>query len=169
MVKYVFKEDFLAIKNAAGADPQKVGEALAAVAKKNGGELRPDAVVEAAQSRRSPLHRHFEWDDAVCGILHRREQARELIRVIRVVEGRQAPRRAFLSVSTSAGTAYHPLAAVLSSVDLQMRVLDQAMRDVEALEKRYKDIEEICAGVRDIREQLRDRRARLEAGAAARQ
>ena len=49
------------------------------------GRLTPDQVVEAARNPRSPLHGRFEWDDSAAAAKWRIEQARELIRTIKVV------------------------------------------------------------------------------------
>ena len=66
MIQYVFREDSpLPIKGAKDADAQVIGEALEEIRLKAGGELTPGAVVEAARTKRSALHKHFEWNDAV--------------------------------------------------------------------------------------------------------
>ncbi len=157
MIRYVFKDDVVAIKNLTKADPQKVGESLAAISAAHGDRLKPADVVEAAQNRRSPLHKHFEWDDTKAAISHRRNQARELIRVIRVIKNNEEPQRAFLSVSDKGGTTYRPLEAVLSSADLQLRVTQQALRDLKAFENRYSELEDICDLVSVARERLQSR------------
>jgi len=48
------------------------------------GELSVDDVINRAAPEDSPLHSFFEWDDAVCGVEHRRNQARQLIRRIKI-------------------------------------------------------------------------------------
>jgi hypothetical protein len=48
------------------------------------GRVTPEAVLEAAADPASPLHDHFEWDDAAAAQQHRLEQARSLIRSVRV-------------------------------------------------------------------------------------
>lgn len=48
------------------------------------GELTPERVVEHAQRQDSPLHEFFEWDDALAAQAHRLQQARSLIRSVRV-------------------------------------------------------------------------------------
>jgi hypothetical protein len=48
------------------------------------GELTPERVVELARSRSSPLHEMFEWDDEVAAHAHRLQQARAIIRSVRV-------------------------------------------------------------------------------------
>lgn len=49
------------------------------------GALTPQAVVDAARCRSHPLHSCFEWDDKIAGEKYRLEQARALIRSVRVV------------------------------------------------------------------------------------
>ncbi len=48
------------------------------------GRLTPAQVVETAESKDSPLHAFFEWDDAKAGAAYRIEQARELIRRVKI-------------------------------------------------------------------------------------
>jgi hypothetical protein len=48
------------------------------------GRLTPEAVVTAAKDPKSPLHGHFQWDDATAATEHRLNQARALIRSVRV-------------------------------------------------------------------------------------
>lgn len=57
---------------------------LTRLAKANDGRLTPDNVVEAAQDEASPLHQCFEWDDDAAAHMFRVEQARRLIRGVRV-------------------------------------------------------------------------------------
>lgn len=48
------------------------------------GCITPEAVVKAAENPNSPLHGLFEWDDAIAGHKYRVEQAREVIRSIKL-------------------------------------------------------------------------------------
>ncbi len=48
------------------------------------GTLRVDDVIDEARDPDSPLHTEFDWDDSVAAEKWRREQARELIRTVRV-------------------------------------------------------------------------------------
>ena len=59
-------------------------EALKAIAARDGGLLRPAAVVEAARDESSPLHGAFCWDDTKAAELYRLDQAQRLIRSFRV-------------------------------------------------------------------------------------
>ena len=49
-----------------------------------GGKLTPAQVVEAAKDEASPIHECFTWDDSVAAAAYRIEQARELIRRVRI-------------------------------------------------------------------------------------
>jgi len=69
-----------AVDNA--APNEVVRAALADIAKK--GRLTPDGVLEAARDPAHPLHGHFDWDNESAGHSWRIEQARKLIRSVRV-------------------------------------------------------------------------------------
>jgi hypothetical protein len=173
MIKYIFKEDEVpAFKNRDKANPQAVGEALAQITEKSKGHLTPKAVVGAARDAGSILHQHFEWDNSVAAEKYRLDQARSLIRAIHVADIMvdDKPARAFLSIADKGGTTYRTVDEVLSSQDLQQRVLEQAHRDLIAFETRYRSLEEVCKFVRQAREKLEKRivkkgRGRPEANA----
>lgn len=61
-----------------------VKQALQALADRNDGLLTPDAVVAAARPRDSALHSFFTWDNKVAADAHRLNEARTLIRSVRV-------------------------------------------------------------------------------------
>jgi hypothetical protein len=167
MISYVFKDGPVTIKNAAKADPQKVGAALAQIAEQQRGRLTPPAVIEAARNNRHPLHRFFEWDDAVAAESYRLDQARTLIRCVKIVSDDHAePAPAFLSISDKGGTSYRTLQDVMDSADLQNHVLVAAERDLAAFEKRYRSLSDICDIIRDAREKIAARRANHESRAS---
>ena len=49
------------------------------------GQLTPGAVVEAGTPANAPLHTEFDWDDAHAAHEHRLDQARRLIRSVKIV------------------------------------------------------------------------------------
>lgn len=57
---------------------------LADIADKHSGVLEPETVVAVATPVKHPLHRYFEWDDCVAGHEHRLNQARALIRTVKI-------------------------------------------------------------------------------------
>ena len=52
------------------------------------GALTPDAVVAAAEEEDHPLHSSFTWDDDIAAHAHRINQARKLIRRVRIIAPR---------------------------------------------------------------------------------
>lgn len=68
--------------NALQAEVQKE---LRRITEDHHGILTPEQVVEEASDPANPLHEEFEWDDAAAAVQHRLDQARALIRSMRVV------------------------------------------------------------------------------------
>jgi hypothetical protein len=153
MIRYVFREP-LALKNADKASPQKIGEALADIAEAHSGRLTPGDVVEAARNKRSPLNPHFEWNDAAAAEQYRLDQARSLIRVVRVEDDTDEPKRAYISIGDADGVSYRSLGEVQASTQLQLIVLKQAGRDLSAWRKRYRELADLCESVRVVEEQV---------------
>lgn len=169
MIRYMFREDEpIRLKAAARADPQVIGECLAKIADEKGGELTPKAVLDTARSREHPLHPHFEWNDTLAAESYRLDQARNLIRIVRVQDDTadEGTSPAYISINDGDGRAYRALDTVKQSVDLQLALMKQARRDLEAWERRYRSLTDICKAVRDVREQI-ERRIKSENRAAA--
>ena len=57
---------------------------LESLARKNGGILKVDDVIETAKDESCVLHSHFEWDDTEAAKSFRKEQARTLIQRCRI-------------------------------------------------------------------------------------
>lgn len=97
------------------------------IAKKNGGILQVDAVLDEAKDESSPLHGHFEWDDSVAAEAHRRYQARVLIQrcKITVVESEPTTIRAFVSLQSDreAGGGYRMTTKVMDDAALREELL----------------------------------------------
>jgi folylpolyglutamate synthase/dihydropteroate synthase len=168
-IRYVFREDlqFLPIKNAKGAKAQVLGEALAKIAADNAGRLKPKNVVEAARDPKHVMHRHFEWDDRKAADAHRLDQARAIIRVVEEVKP-SAPSgsiRSFVSVNDH-GRSYRTIGDVERSSELQMQVLAQAEKDLDAFQKRYRGLSDVLEHVAEARRKVKDRIAKTEAATA---
>lgn len=65
-------------------ETEELQAALREIAAANAGRLTPETVVDIARSEASPLHRYFEWDTAKAAEAYRLDQARTLIRSVRV-------------------------------------------------------------------------------------
>jgi hypothetical protein len=163
-IRYRFKDKPICIKNAAKADPQKIGEALTAIKQKTK-RFNSKAVLSAARDRSSYLHQFFEWKDSVAAEKYRQDQARELVVCIDVVEmkGKREVSRlpAFISLIERDGRRYHTVSEVMDSVDLQALALKQAENDLAAYEKRLAQFADICSAIRAARELVASRRKKM--------
>lgn len=68
-----------------GVDPDDAGKELERIRTKNEGKLTARNVVSEARAAKSPLHPVFEWDNKKAGTEYRLNQARTLIRAVRVI------------------------------------------------------------------------------------
>jgi hypothetical protein len=126
---------------------------LTAISDQHGG-LTPALVVSEARDPEHPLHARFEWDNELAGEEWRREQARDLIRSVRVVwrEATETEQersvRAFHSVKTPDGHVYRPVEEVTQD-PFQLKILMKDMeREWRQLQRRYADFEQFTAMVR---------------------
>ena len=164
MIRYVFKDDPLRIKASGEADPQRIGETLANIQAAHSGRLSPEDVVQEAADPDNPLHPHFEWDDAAAAHKYRLDQAREIIRITHVDTGEGNSERAFHSIKdpSGGGFAYRSSDEVKSSTQLQLALLQQAERDLEAFERRYRELSDVCDAVRVARQKVAQKRRQTE-------
>jgi hypothetical protein len=92
---------------------------LEKMARRNGGVLMIDDVIEEAKDESSILHSHFEWDDTEAAKNYRRDQARTLIQRCRITILAEDPVhvRAFISLPSdrSSGGGYRLVADVMTS------------------------------------------------------
>ena len=113
------------------------------------GIITPEAVVERARPKRSPLHSLFEWNDKKAAAAHRITQARYLIRSVKVVfldnssDPRTRETRAFVNIERTPTHAYNGVVEVLSNAEHRDRLLTQAWRDLEAWRRKYQNLHEL--------------------------
>lgn len=118
------------------------------------GKLTPEIVVNVARRPEHPLHSHFDWDDDTAAESWRREQARQLIRSVRITYKPATDRsdaltvRAFHSVRSEDGYAYRPTDEVLADPFTTKILLADMRRDWEALKRRYERFAEFAEMVR---------------------
>jgi hypothetical protein len=163
MTKFAFRDEPVFLHNGKHADPQIIGNALEKIAEANGGLLTPKAVVTAAAKTRHPLNKHFEWRDEIAGPLYRLDQARNLIRVIRIVSDEQPTVKhyAFINIRSEGGRGYVSPQRIIDSSTLQARALEMAERELAAIERRYKELVDLCEAISEWRGRLSDRRQAL--------
>ena len=110
---------------------------LTQMAKRNGGILKVDDVLEEAKNVNSVLHQHFEWDDSEAAEHYRRQQARALIQRCRIqlVETEPVKIRAFVSLPTDReqGGGYRLTTEVMGDEYLK----DEMLRDIRMTIQRW--------------------------------
>jgi len=125
---------------------------LEIIRQKTGGFLRPMDVVDHARSKRSALHRFFEWDDSNAAEQYRLAQARAIIRVVvQVSEQTSEKVRAFVSLQSDRNKSggYRAFAEVVEDEALMLSLVDQAKRELAVPERKFNHLRDIAelAGV----------------------
>src|SRR6185437_1323639 len=123
-------------------DAAKIGPALQTLSEE--GAVTPRDVVDAARSSNSPLHDYFEWNDKKAADLFRVEQARNMLRSIRVryiEDGAPKEARAFQVVS---GTGwkdeprqYRSFEVLYGDSAFAANMMDNAIADLATFKRRY--------------------------------
>jgi hypothetical protein len=117
-------------------------------------KLSAPVVVDAAREPSHPLHSRFEWDDTIAGHQYRLQQARELIRSVRIVykeadeTGPEQSVRAYVSLANESEQSYEPVNAVAQNPLQRQMALNAMQREWKALYRRYQEFEEFAAMVR---------------------
>ena len=92
---------------------------LTDMARRNGGVLKVDDVLNEARREDSILHKHFEWDNTKAAESYRKEQARALIQRCKITLVNTEPMsvRAFVSLPTDrdSGGGYRLTSDVVSN------------------------------------------------------
>lgn len=117
--------------------------------------VTPQAVLADATKKRSPLHKHFEWDDSVAAERHRLQQARNLVNhlvVVVVINGVKQDTKAFHNVTVefeyeTEGDIYAPVSVVKKNEALAKQVVRKAYGELKAWERRYKQYAEVFGSV----------------------
>jgi len=113
---------------------------------RNGQELTPEAVVVAASDPTSPAHHRFTWDDTAAARQWRLEEARRLIREVRitfVANDKPTTLRAFHSVRSASGrTVYEPTETIAADPVSAEMLSRQMRRDWLDFKRRWQDFNE---------------------------
>lgn len=131
------------------SDPEAAGKQFEALAAD--GRLTAKDVVEENRPDGAALHSEFEWDDKVAAESYREVQASKLIRSICVVESDSSqstePVRAYVTVEPH---HYEPIKAVMEVEDKRGALLQQALRDMQAFARKYRQLQEMSAVIKQI-------------------
>lgn len=135
---------------------------LTRMARKNGGLLRVEDVLEEARDENSILHSHFEWDDSEAAEKYRRSQARALIQrcQIKMVDSEPVVIRAFVSLPTDRenGGGYRLTTEVMSNQSLKEELLRDIQYTIHRWTKKLHLLDQdIAEKLIEIEEQLASR------------
>lgn len=119
-----------------------------ALSNKSKRPLKPQSLVDHARDNPgTALHAYFQWDDVRAGNLHRLEQARSLLRHIRIDLPEVAdPVRVFVSVSTDRqkGGGYRKTADVIRSPTLNQQMLKDALDDANRFRRKWSHVSQLA-------------------------
>jgi len=116
------------------------------------GALRPGDVLEDAKHPASPLNRYFQWDDGLAAAAYRMEQARTLIRRVRIRRVETLPEgpkrvtvaRRYIAESDAkdngAPDNFLPLDAVAGNPVYADHLREALRRDLERIRSKYDDL-----------------------------
>lgn len=138
-------------------EAQAAGEELERIRVRHNGRLDQENVLQEAANDASPLHEHFEWDDAKAAQEFRLEQAGYLIRSIEVFvpasnKEDEIPIRAFVNVQREEDRSYTSVIDAMADPDLRAQVVAQAWKELESWEKRHAELVEFGAVFSAIKE-----------------
>lgn len=120
-------------------------DALEAIRLSKDGVLRPEDVVREARREDHPLHGEFEWDDSKAAESYRIDQARTLIRSVRVtvtVERRRFDTVYYVSdaLKDAQESGYVAIPRVRDERQLAIETIAAEFERVEAMLKRTRDV-----------------------------
>lgn len=129
------------------ADANVIGAEIERITEKHGAADAAQ-ILDAARSKRSPLHPLFTWDDSTAAEAWRRSEARTLtssLVVVEVAEEQETRRPAFYHVNytTSDGdevTGYQPVSVVVKNVDSRESAAAELLMQLRGLQRRYEGL-----------------------------
>lgn len=129
-------------------DAETIGPVLERLADEHGGRLTAADVLAAATAPASPLHAYFEWDDSAAAKQYRLDQARYLVRSIRVVvedAGETTDVRAMHLVIEQGDRSYATIDTIVNDGDLLAQLVATAKREQEAWFNKYQQLRKVAA------------------------
>jgi hypothetical protein len=143
--------------------PVEAAQAIRAVYVATGGHGLPEAVLEAARAKSSPLHRYFDWSDKSAAEAYRLAQAEQLVRrvKVKVIPADDSPPlrvRAYVSRRELPADeedditrgSYLAIEDVAGESETQIALLQSIERDVMRLRKKYSSVQEFGRIVVDL-------------------
>lgn len=116
------------------------------------GRLDPADVVEESRQDTAPLHSCFEWDDKIAGEKYREIQAAQLIRAIVVTQdGTESNQKKEIRAFVHVESTYRPMTVVVKNEGRMRELLETALKELEAFERKYSNLAELQPVFKAIR------------------
>ena len=108
-------------------------------------EVTPENVLKKAKSKRTELHKCFEWDDSVAGEKYRLIQARDVISHFVIVQKKPdgAKQKIRSYQITTERNRYEPTRVFLQKPDEYAALLERAKNELESFKRRYEMLAEL--------------------------
>ena len=128
---------------------ETVGRIFEGIEKRNGA-VTSAAVLQSARHESSPIHNVFEWRDDVAAEKYRLQQATTLIcnLMVKVETEEEKPPvtvRAYVNVSERKNGEFVSVVKALQGEDSREKVLGDALRELEAFQRKYSSLNELAA------------------------
>ena len=149
----LYKEKFVPMPGSriSSGQAQAAGRVFREILQEHGA-VKPEMVLERAKDISCPIHNYFTWDDTLAAQKQRLAEAQSLVRSVRVIRDdmpaqEQPAVRYLLSVQACkgetrfSGNAYLPLPDIKSNGEYRRQVLQSALSEYTALERKYRDLE----------------------------
>jgi hypothetical protein len=125
------------------------------------GSIKPQYVVDESRPENAVLHEHFTWDDIVAAEKCREDEARNIIRSVRIIDNsipaaEQPEIRAFVNVSAHdaetkfEGQSYISTEWAEKDEDYRRQVVNKAWQELKLWQRRYADYKEFFGVHREI-------------------
>lgn len=145
------KPVFLAVPGSrlSNRDAERAGRVIQDIQGHAGGACAPKALVDAAKSPKSPIHHLFEWNDGVAAERYRLEQARWVIRSVRIeyqsADQKTVSVRPFIAVSEPGESqkVYVGIDRAMQDETYRLEVVEQALADLHSFYRRYTQFKEL--------------------------
>ena len=110
------------------------------------GLTRAEDLVEFARNPATAIHCRFTWDDSEAAHQFRLIEARTLLVSVRITDDRCGEIQAFVSLRqdrTQPGGGYRQLVSVLSDDELYKQAVQDALKDHQYWENKYRHLREL--------------------------
>lgn len=129
------------IKGFFKADAEAVYSEITAL----GDSFSPEQIVEAARDENTELHKCFTWDDTVAAENWRKHQARMIVAqlIVRTETTDKEPVAVRVIASTMSRNEYKPVVKMLEVEQDYADLLARAVRELKAIQQKYKIVTEL--------------------------